>query len=221
MDPPSLTNAFASESSPANPEPGTAPRPAMPGVAPIDPARAPGERVAPWVTAAAPPGPPAPPAPAPAPAPPADGAEQAEITAFEPVSSAPPVANPLENAFSDIFSAGAADLTAPAWPPSPDSGLPAWPPPPGSTPPKGNGASPDQLDTTVEQLLPAFKQIARARLQRSALRVETMLDDAAQQGRPVEAVLAEIRGLTIRGVMQSTLDQVVDEMMAVALEHHQ
>ena len=139
----------------------------------------------------------------------------------QPSPGAAPDGNPLESAFSDIFTAGAADLGTPVWPPAPESGLPAWPPPAGSTPPRTNGAHPDQLESSVSQLLPAFKQIARARLQRSALRVETMLDDAAGQGRPVEAVLAEIRGLTIRGVMQSTLDQVVDEMMAVALEHHQ
>ena len=39
-----------------------------------------------------------------------------------------------------------------------------------------------------------------------------MLDEVNTQGRPLDAVLVEIRGLVIRGVMQSTLDEVVDEM---------
>jgi hypothetical protein len=46
-----------------------------------------------------------------------------------------------------------------------------------------------------------------------------MLDDAAAADKPLESVLAEIRGLVIRGVMQSTLDSVVDEMLTAASSH--
>ena len=80
-----------------------------------------------------------------------------------------------------------------------------------------NGAAQlEQLQVTVADLLPDLKLIARNRLQRSAARVEAMLDEAAGQRQPLEVVLAEIRGLVIRGVMQSTLDDMVDDMMAMA-----
>ena len=42
-----------------------------------------------------------------------------------------------------------------------------------------------------------------------------MVDEAAARARPW-TLLDDIRGLVIREVMQSTLDQVVDEMAAVA-----
>ena len=86
-----------------------------------------------------------------------------------------------------------------------------------SGPANGNG-QPAALGVPVEEVLPELKMIARNRLQRSAARVEAMLDEAAEQRQPLEVVLAEIRGLVIRGVMQSTLDAVVDEMMAAAIE---
>ncbi len=69
---------------------------------------------------------------------------------------------------------------------------------------------------TLRDLLPEFKQIARARLQRSASRVEDLLEESAQQNRPVEAVLGDVRSMTIRGVMPSTLEAVSEEMSQVA-----
>ena len=61
-----------------------------------------------------------------------------------------------------------------------------------------------------------LKAVARLRLQRSSPRVEAMVDEAAARDLPLDALLDEIRGLVIRGVMQSTLDDLVAEMMAIA-----
>lgn len=137
----------------------------------------------------------------------------------------------LDTAFSDIFNTPAANPQAPVWPPvaptatvAPGSANPAaaWPPQPGAAAP-GNGTAgggqPPSIGTSVITVLPQLQQIARKRLGRSAARVEAMLDEASKQGRPMEAVMAEVRGLTIRGVMQTTLDEVVDEMMSVAKQH--
>ncbi len=68
----------------------------------------------------------------------------------------------------------------------------------------------------VAPIATALKQVARLRLQRSSPRVEAMVDEAAARDLSLDTLLDEIRGLVIRGVMQSTLDQVVDEMAAVA-----
>jgi hypothetical protein len=84
----------------------------------------------------------------------------------------------------------------------------------------GSAATDHQpVNVTVADILPELKEIAQDRLQRSSSRVEAMLDDAAAGDKPLESVLAEIRGLVIRGVMQSTLDSVVDEMLAAATAH--
>jgi len=66
----------------------------------------------------------------------------------------------------------------------------------------------------MSEVVAELKLIARQRLQRSAAKVEGMLDEVVSQGRPLDAILSDIRGLVIRGVMQSTLDEVVDEMTA-------
>jgi hypothetical protein len=85
----------------------------------------------------------------------------------------------------------------------------------------GNGMVADHqpVNVSVAEVLPELKTIAQDRLQRSSSRVEAMLDDAAAADKPLESVLAEIRGLVIRGVMQSTLDSVVDEMLTAASSH--
>jgi hypothetical protein len=87
--------------------------------------------------------------------------------------------------------------------------------------PNGNGVVADHqpVNVSVAEVLPQLKEIAQERLQRSSPRVEAMLDDAAAADKPLESVLAEIRGLVIRGVMQSTLDSVVDEMLTSASSH--
>lgn len=64
--------------------------------------------------------------------------------------------------------------------------------------------------------LAELKAIARQHLQRSAARVESILDDGAASNRPLDDVLNDIRALTIRGVMRSTLEEVADAMEKAA-----
>jgi hypothetical protein len=72
-------------------------------------------------------------------------------------------------------------------------------------------ASPD-----VRQLLPDLKLLVRSRLQLSSGRLESLLEEAVAAGRPVEAVAVDVRNLSIRGVMQATLDQIADDMVAMS-----
>ena len=100
--------------------------------------------------------------------------------------------------------------------PEPQSPFAAQPQPqfePFTPPTAANGAGVGGGPVSPETVA-ALKLIARQRLQRSAARVEAMLDEVTTQGRSLDGVLVEIRGLVIRGVMQSTLDEVVDEMTA-------
>ena len=43
-----------------------------------------------------------------------------------------------------------------------------------------------------------------------------MIDEAVARNLPLDGLLVQIRGLVIRGIMQSTLDEVVADMAAVA-----
>jgi hypothetical protein len=61
-----------------------------------------------------------------------------------------------------------------------------------------------------------LQAIARRRLHLSASRVVAVLDEAALQQRSVDTVLAEIREMSIRGVMPSTVEEMVDEMASAA-----
>jgi hypothetical protein len=70
--------------------------------------------------------------------------------------------------------------------------------------------------TSVAAIATELKQIAQLRLDHSSTRVEAMVDEAAAQNRPLAALLEEIRGLAIRGVMQSTIDKMADDMAAIA-----
>jgi hypothetical protein len=65
-------------------------------------------------------------------------------------------------------------------------------------------------------MAPELKRVARERLQRSSPRVEAMIDEAVARNLPLDGLLVQIRGLVIRGIMQSTLDEVVADMAAVA-----
>jgi len=69
----------------------------------------------------------------------------------------------------------------------------------------------------VRDVLPDLKLVARERLHRSAPRLERLLEDAAEEARPLNAVMADIRQMSIRGVLPSTLAEVADQMQAVAL----
>ena len=68
----------------------------------------------------------------------------------------------------------------------------------------------------VGEVLGDLRSIAQRRLQLSAPRVEAVLDEAAREERTVDAVLEEIRAMSIRGVMPATVDAMVAEMSAAA-----
>ncbi len=72
---------------------------------------------------------------------------------------------------------------------------------------------------SVGDMLGDLRAIAQRRLQLSATRVETVLDEAAHEQRPLDSVLEEIRSMSIRGVMPSTVDAMVAEMKIAAAEY--
>ena len=69
---------------------------------------------------------------------------------------------------------------------------------------------------TVGDVHSELREIAQRRLQLSASRVEAALDSAAAQDLPLDRVLEDLRSLSIRGLMQPTIDAMVDEMTEVA-----
>ena len=69
---------------------------------------------------------------------------------------------------------------------------------------------------TVGDVHRELREIAQRRLQLSASRVEVALDSAAAQDLPLDRVLDDLRSLSIRGVMQPTIDAMVDEMTEAA-----
>jgi 4'-phosphopantetheinyl transferase len=84
----------------------------------------------------------------------------------------------------------------------------------------GAGASPSEAAAlSVGDMLSDLRSIAQRRLQLSASRVETVLDQAAREQRTLDSVLEEIRGMSIRGVMPSTVDAMVAEMKIAAADH--
>ena len=80
-------------------------------------------------------------------------------------------------------------------------------------------ASSSSAGLSVGDMLSDLRSIAQRRLQLSASRVETILDEAAREQRPLDSVLEEIRAMSIRGVMPSTVDAMVAEMKIAAAEH--
>jgi hypothetical protein len=84
-----------------------------------------------------------------------------------------------------------------------------WPAP---GPAEGGSLASASLQVPAADLAPQLKQLARLRLQRSASRVEAMIDEAAAAELPLAALLADVRGLVIRGVMQSSLDELANDM---------
>ena len=77
----------------------------------------------------------------------------------------------------------------------------------------------DGRDPSVGDMLGELRGIAQRRLQLSASRVETVLDEAAREQRTLDSVLEEIRSMSIRGVMPSTVDAMVAEMKIAAAEY--
>jgi hypothetical protein len=69
---------------------------------------------------------------------------------------------------------------------------------------------------SVAEVLDDLRAISRRRLGLSASRVETILDEGALARRSLLSVLDEIRSMSIRGVMPSTVEEMVDEMATAA-----
>jgi hypothetical protein len=124
----------------------------------------------------------------------------------EPASGAAPAAGPAAPFTAFTSAAPQASPRASAW----KAGAPDTYPGPSEAPYEPADPS------SVAAIATALKRLARLRLQRSAPRVEAMVDQAVEQNLSLDALLNEIRGLVIRGVMQSTLDEVADEMAAMA-----
>jgi len=78
-----------------------------------------------------------------------------------------------------------------------------------------DSSAPNPSDISL--LLPDLKLLVRSRLRLSSGRIEALLDEAVTAGRPVESAASAIRNLSVRGVMQSTLDQLADDIVAMSL----
>lgn len=85
-----------------------------------------------------------------------------------------------------------------------------------SPPPHPLAAAPPPAAAEVAALLPELRALVQRRLHRSAPRLQLVLDEAAADGRSVEWVAAAVRATPVRGVMQSSLDEIADEMLEVA-----
>lgn len=140
--------------------------------------------------------------------------------------AAPPAAEHRSASSVDGPAVGiSAEVDAHHDPMSATSWTPPWEVPysnwstPEEAPPTSLAEEPDRprrITVTISDVLPDLRSIAQRRLQLSAPRVEAILDDAAVERRPLDAVLAEIRTMTIRGVMQATVESMVDEMLEAA-----
>lgn len=74
-------------------------------------------------------------------------------------------------------------------------------------------------DVRVADVMPELLSIVQRRLHRSAPRLEAVLSQAGEEGRTVEWAAAAVRHASVRGVMQSTLDEIAGEIAAAgALE---
>ena len=74
-------------------------------------------------------------------------------------------------------------------------------------------------DIRAADVMPELLAIVQRRLHRSAPRLEAVLSQAGEEGRTVEWAAAAVRHASVRGVMQSTLDEIAGEIAAVgALE---
>jgi hypothetical protein len=135
-----------------------------------------------------------------------EGAGQGQAAA---PSASEPAASPLEEVLPDLT------WVAPWQTPWRDE------PAPDPEPVEAGGAAPSSQAArpSVGDMLGDLRSIAQRRLQLSASRVETVLDEAAREQRPLDSVLEEIRAMSIRGVMPSTVDAMVAEMKIAAAEH--
>jgi hypothetical protein len=77
--------------------------------------------------------------------------------------------------------------------------------------------APADASPNVRQLLPDLKLLVRSRLLLSSGRLDALLDEAVAAGRPVESVAGDVRNLSIRGVMQATLNQLANDIVAMSV----
>jgi len=73
---------------------------------------------------------------------------------------------------------------------------------------------PSAADIRVADVMPELLTIVQRRLHRSAPRLEAVLSQAGEEGRTVEWAAAAVRHASVRGVMQSTLDEIATEIAA-------
>ena len=69
-------------------------------------------------------------------------------------------------------------------------------------------------DLRAADVMPQLMAIVQRRLHRSAPRLEAVLSQAGEEGRTVEWAAAAVRHASVRGVMQSTLDEIATEIAA-------
>jgi hypothetical protein len=69
--------------------------------------------------------------------------------------------------------------------------------------------------SSVASLLPELKLLIQQRLQRSAARVEDVVDAAADGGESGAWLADRVRVMTVRGFMTSSLEQLADDMLAL------
>jgi hypothetical protein len=68
----------------------------------------------------------------------------------------------------------------------------------------------------VGPFLPSLKLLARARLQRSSGPIEDVVDAAAADRQTIAWLAGRVRVMSVRGFMTSTLEQLADDMLALA-----
>ena len=68
----------------------------------------------------------------------------------------------------------------------------------------------------VESVLPQLKLLVQSRLQRSSGSVEEVVESAATDRQSVVWLADRVRVMTVRGFMHSTLEQLADDMLALA-----
>ncbi len=73
-----------------------------------------------------------------------------------------------------------------------------------------------EATTSVELVLPQLLSLVQNRLQRSSGSVEQVVDDAASDHQSVIWLADRVRVMTVRGFLRTTLEQLADDMLAVA-----
>lgn len=122
----------------------------------------------------------------------------------------PPVVSSMldDHPIAQIFGHANTGLHAATPPPSPAAGARAQRERAADSP--AHPASP----TRAAAVMPELLEIVRRRLQRNAPRLEAVLGQAADEGRSVEWAAAAVRHSAVRGVTQSTLDEIAREFSA-------